>query len=79
MFEQHTAQYKDIVCYEQSAYGCKDEFGVVYPIYYEQMSIFKFKNTDIVKQLFNTALPYHLNSASQVLLYPVRQPKTNED
>jgi hypothetical protein len=71
--DQHTAMYKDNVCVEQSAYGCKDQYGVFYPLSYNETTVFKSENNDLVAWILRTLKPSYLNSAEKVLVLPANK------
>lgn len=64
--------YKDNVCYEQSAYGCKDQYGVFYPIWYNRTTLFESKNNDIIPRMLRAVTPRLMNTAKKVLIQPSR-------
>ena len=61
-----TPDYKDGVCYSQTVEGCRDEFGVVYPVNYNVSHQFSFNHTNIVEQYLNASRPFLMNSAKNL-------------
>lgn len=47
MVSQIHPVFKDNECYEQTMFGCKDKYGVVYPIWYNMTHNVMFENTDL--------------------------------
>ena len=68
-----TPQYKDNQCTQQNAYGCKDQYGVSYPIWYKNEIEIKTVNTDVPEHIREKIEPYMRNVAESVYMYPQRR------
>ena len=65
---QNTPTYKDNQCYEQTAYGCKDQYGVVYPIWYNNTVSVTYENTEIPRIYRELLEPGFINAAESVYM-----------
>ena len=63
-----TPSFKDEECFEQNAYGCKDEYGVSYPIWYHNSLAVEAVNTDAPQKIKAFVEPYLSNVAESVYM-----------
>ncbi|XP_067947351.1 vitellogenin-like [Watersipora subatra] len=71
--------YKDGLCYQENAYGCKDMFGVSYPIWMNHTLDIETVNTDAPQRLRDLIEPYLINSAESVYMYPNQRESRQSD
>ena len=64
--------YKDNECYEQTTYGCKDKYGVIYPVWYNNTVSISYKNTDLPQRYREYLEPYMYNMAESVYMHRYR-------
>ena len=72
MTTHFTPSYKDNECYEQTTYGCKDKYGVIYPVWYNNTVSISYKNTDLPQRYREYLEPYMYNMAESVYMHRYR-------
>lgn len=70
LIQTHNPMYKGNVCYEETAYGCKDQYGVLYPVSYNTTMEIRYKNTELPAQALRAAKKYLMNIAESITMRP---------
>ena len=72
MTTHYRPSYKDNECYQQTTYGCKDKYGVIYPVWYNNTVSISYKNTDLPQRYREYLEPYMYNMAESVYMHRYR-------
>jgi len=71
--------FKNNQCLETSAYGCKDEYGVVYPMWYNNSLHVETKNTEFSPETRERISTVLMNAAESVFVFASQEGRSGEN